>query len=132
MTKKVIHGPILALSVLALATFALPAQAQNQGTGLETAAQAAGDGTSTFDGLLDGLEGLFESTPDEANTGLQTARDASATGGEVSGDRLQSLRNGDTALGRPPTLAPMPVNIGRPPVQTGPPPGVGGARGGRF
>ncbi len=131
MTDKLIHGPVLALSALALAAFALPAQAQNQ-AGLETAIAAAGDGTSTFEGLFEGLEGLFDSTPDEADMGLQTAHDASATGGEVSGDRLQSLRNGDTALGRPPTLAPMPVNIGRPPVQTGPPPGVGGARGGRF
>ncbi len=130
MTTRWIRGSLWIVAALAL--FALPVQAQNQGTGIETAAQAAGDGTGTFEGLFQGLEGLFDSTPDEANMGLQTARDASATGGEVSGDRLQSLRNGDTALGRPPTLTPVPANIGRPPVQAGPPPGVGGARGGRF
>ncbi len=127
MTNKVIHGLILVLAL-----FVLPAQAQTQaGVGLETAAQAADDGTSTFGDLLGDL---FDLTPDEADAGLTTAGEASATGAAVSADRLERLGAGETALGRPQVLppTPMPVNIGRPPVQTGPPPGVGGARGGRF
>ena len=110
----------------ALAVFALPAQAQNQ-AGLETAAQAAGDGTATFGDMLDDL---FDLTPDEADAGLTTAGEASATGAAVSADRLERLGAGETALGRPQVLppTPMPANIGRPPVQTGPPPGVGGGR----
>ena len=113
--------------VAALALFALPAQAQNQGTGIETATQAAGDGTGTFGGLLGDLLGL---TPDEADAGLATAADASLMGGEVSADRLEGLGSQETALGRPQVLppTPMPANIGRPPVQTGPPAGVGGGR----
>ncbi len=132
MAKKWRQGPLRALMALALTIFAFPAQAQNQ-AGLETATQAAGDGTATFGDML---EDLFDLTPDAADAGLTTARDASATGGDVSADRLESLHGGDTALGRPlvlpPTPTPMPANIGRPPVQAGPPAGVGDGRGGRF
>lgn len=125
MTTRWIRGPLWIVAALAL--FALPAQAQNQGTGIETATQAAGDGTGTFGNLLGDLLGL---TPDEAGAGLATAADASLMGGEVSADRLEGLGSQETALGRPQVLppTPMPANIGRPPVQTGPPAGVGGGR----
>lgn len=97
--------------------------------GLETAAEAAGEGTATFGDML---EDLFERTPDAADAGLTTAGVASATGAAVSADRLERLGNGETALGRPqvlpPTPTPTPANIGRPPVQAGPPPSVGGGR----
>ncbi len=132
MMNTLFRGTALTLFALAFACFAIPTQAQNQ-AGLDTAAEAAGDGTSTFSNLLNDLEGLFTSMPEEAEPGLATAGEASLTGGEVSGERLDSLAAGDTALGRPPpTLTPVPANIGRPPVQTGPPAGVGGGRGGRF
>ena len=126
MAKKWRQGPLRALMALALTIFAFPAQAQNQ-AGLETATQAAGDGTATFGNMLGDLLGL---TPDAADAGLTTAGEASATGAAVSADRLDRLGGDDTALGRPQVLppTPTPANIGRPPVQTGPPAGVGGGR----
>ena len=82
MTRSWIRSPLWVLA--ALAVFALPAQAQNQ-AGLETAAEAAGDGTATFGDML---EDLFERTPAAADAGLTTAGEASATGAAVSADRL--------------------------------------------
>ena len=135
MTTRWIRGPLWIVAALAL--FALPAQAQNQGTGIETATQAAGDGTGTFGNLLGDLLGL---TPDEAKCwGRDGIRVNCIAPGLIKTEFARTLWEDpkiskasvqETALGRPQVLppTPMPANIGRPPVQTGPPAGVGGGR----